>query len=129
MGLRFVSVGACMALLGVVFGAFGAHGLRSILSEHMLEVFHTGVRYQMYHAFGLIIAGGALAYYHLPLFRWAIWAFCTGILLFSGSLYILSLSGMRWLGAITPLGGLFFIAGWLLVATGFWKIAKQTGNV
>ncbi len=125
MGYRFMSVGTVIAMLGVAFGAFGAHGLKAILSEHMLEVFHTGVRYQMYHAFGLIVSGGALAYYQLPLFHWATRAFLTGIVLFSGSLYILSLTGVRWLGAITPLGGLFFIAGWLLLAVGFWKISKQ----
>ncbi|GJL49944.1 MAG: membrane protein [Nitrospirales bacterium] len=124
MGFRMMSVGAIMALLGVALGAFGAHGLRAILSEHMLEVFHTGVRYQMYHAFGLMVSGGALAVYQLPLFRWAIWSFLTGIFVFSGSLYVLSLTGMRWLGAITPLGGLFFIVGWLLLAIGFWKLAK-----
>jgi len=124
MGFRVMSVGAIIALLGVAFGAFGAHGLRAILSEHMLEVFHTGVRYQMYHAFGLMIAGGTLAVYQLPLFRWAAWSFLTGILVFSGSLYVLSLTGMKWLGAMTPLGGLFFIVGWLLLAIGFWKAAK-----
>ena len=124
-----MAAGAVLALLGVAFGAFGAHGLRAILSEHMLEVFHTGVRYQMYHAFGLIISGAAFAHRALPLFRWATWAFLIGIVLFSGSLYVLSLSGVRWLGAITPLGGLFFIAGWFLLAIGFWKIAKQSENV
>ncbi len=126
MGFRFMAMGALLALCGVAFGAFGAHGLRSILSEHMLEVFHTGVRYQMYHAFGLMVSGGALAVYHLPLFRWAIRAFLTGIVLFSGSLYVMSLTGVRWLGAITPLGGLFFMIGWLLLAIGFWKVAKQS---
>ncbi len=126
MGFRFVSVGAFIALLGVAFGAFGAHGLKSILSEHMLEVFHTGVRYQMYHAFGLIVAGGALAVYELSHFRWATWSFLTGIVLFSGSLFIMSLTGVRWLGAITPLGGLFFILGWLFLTIGFWKVAKRT---
>ena len=125
MGFRLMAGGAFLALLGVAFGAFGAHGLKSILSERMLEVFHTGVRYQMYHAFGLIVSGGALALYQLTLFRWATWAFLTGIFLFSGSLYVMSLTGVRWLGAITPLGGLFFITGWLLLALGFWKISKQ----
>ena len=125
MGFRMMSVGACMALLGVAAGAFGAHGLRSILSEHMLEVFHTGVRYQMYHAFGILVSGGALAVYQLSLFRWATWAFLIGTVLFSGSLYVMSLTGVRWLGAVTPLGGLFFITGWLFLAIGFWKLAKQ----
>lgn len=121
-----MAAGALIALLGVAGGAFGAHGLRSILSEHMLEVFHTGIRYQMYHAFGLIIAGGAFTHYQLPLFRWATWAFLAGIVLFSGSLYILSLSGVRWLGAITPLGGLCFLAGWLYLTIGFWRMAKRS---
>ncbi|GJL64787.1 MAG: DUF423 domain-containing protein [Nitrospirales bacterium] len=124
MGFRVMSVGAIIALFGVAFGAFGAHGLRAILSEHMLDVFHTGVRYQMYHAFGLMVSGGALAVYQLSLFRWATWSFLIGILVFSGSLYVLSLTGVRWLGAITPLGGLFFIVGWLFLAIGFWKLAK-----
>jgi len=126
MGFRFVSIGAVLAMLGVAFVAFGAHGLREILSEHMLEVFHTGVRYQMYHAFGVMGAGTALLVYQLPLFRWATWSFLVGILVFSGSLYVLSLTGIRWLGAVTPLGGLFFIIGWLLLAIGFWNVGKQS---
>ena len=105
-------IGSVAALIGVGFGAFGAHGLRGRLSPDMLAVFETGVRYQMYHAFALLITALALARFDGWLLRAAGWLFTAGIVLFSGSLYALALSGVTVLGAITPLGGLAFLAGW-----------------
>jgi uncharacterized membrane protein YgdD (TMEM256/DUF423 family) len=109
----FFAIGAASAFIGVAAGAFGAHGLKNRVSPDMLAVFEVGVRYQMYHAFALIVA--AWAYTKWP--SGAVTAggclFILGTLVFSGSLYILALSGLRWLGAITPLGGLALLAGWL----------------
>jgi uncharacterized membrane protein YgdD (TMEM256/DUF423 family) len=104
--------------LAVTLGAFAAHGLRASLGPDLLNTFQTGVQYHMYHALALF--GVGILMLHFPaqaLLRYSAVAFVIGMLLFSGSLYVLSLSGIRWLGAITPLGGLGFLAGWgLLVA-------------
>jgi len=97
-------------LLDVALGAFGAHALKGRLSPEALAVFETGVRYQAYHALALLL----LAALRGP--DRAAWCFVGGIVLFSGSLYALALTGVRWLGAVTPLGGLLFLAGWLLLA-------------
>jgi len=105
----------------VAIGAFGAHGLKSFLSPQMLEVFETGVRYHMYHALGVLVSGWAWISRNHPLFRYAAWAFILGIIFFSGSLYVLSLTEVRWIGAITPIGGLLFLIGWALLGIGFWK--------
>ena len=113
--------GALMAFLGVAIGAFGAHGLKPFLSEHMLTVFETGVRYHLIHALGILSAGLSLVYVPLRQFKWAGWAFFLGILLFSGSLYTMFLSGTRGLGMLTPFGGLCFLVGWGLLARGYWK--------
>lgn len=107
-------LGAANAFIAVAAGAFGAHGLRSRLSDRMLQVFETGVRYQMFHALGLLFVAwlssqkGAVA-------DPAGWAFTAGIALFSGSLYLLALTGVTRLGMVTPFGGLCFLAGWGLV--------------
>ena len=113
------SLGAASALISVAAGAFGAHALRARLSPEMLAVFETGARYQMYHALGLLAAAWAVSRWPGP---WAVrggWLFLAGTLLFSGSLYALALSGVRWLGAVTPFGGVAFLAGWvcLVLAT------------
>jgi uncharacterized membrane protein YgdD (TMEM256/DUF423 family) len=113
--------GAMLALLGVAIGAFGAHGLRPFLSEQMLTVFETGVRYHLFHALGILVAGLSMKYGPVRHFRYAAWAFSLGIVLFSGSLYALSISGVRTLGIVTPFGGLCFIVGWGLLAWGYWK--------
>ena len=110
----FMLIGSVAALIGVGFGAFGAHGLRGRLSPEMLAVFETGVRYQMYHAFALLITALALARFDGWLLRTAGWLFTAGIVLFSGSLYALALSGVTVLGAITPLGGWRFSLAGLL---------------
>ena len=113
----FLLIGALAGFIGVGFGAFGAHALRGRLSPDMLAVFETGVRYQMYHAFAVLVVALAAARFDGWLVRAAGWAFTAGIVLFSGSLYALALSGVTWLGAITPLGGLAFLAGWgMLIA-------------
>jgi uncharacterized membrane protein YgdD (TMEM256/DUF423 family) len=113
----FLLIGALSGFLGVALGAFGAHGLRARLSPEMLAVFETGVRYQMYHTFALLIT--ALAIGRLGDARLLVaagWAFLLGIVVFSGSLYALALSGVTVLGAITPIGGLAFLAGWACLA-------------
>ncbi len=117
----FFIIGALSAFVGVAAGAFGAHGLKGKLSPEMLTVFEVGVRYQMYHAFALIVAAWALTKWPVQLISTGGWFFVIGTLLFSGSLYLLSMSGIKWLGAITPLGGLAFLAGWLCLAYGAWK--------
>lgn len=116
---------ACVAGgLGVVLGAFAAHGLKDRLEPRMLEIFETGVRYQMIHALALLAV--SLAGSNFWPSSWtasACWAWTVGILVFSGSLYLLAVTGIRWLGAITPLGGIAFIAGWILLAGAaiYWK--------
>ena len=112
----FFILGAVLAALAVVFGAFGAHGLRARLSPQDLETFEVGVRYQMYHALALIVVSWAIAHWEAGIATTAGWFFVAGILLFSGSLYVLVLTGPRWLGAITPIGGVAFIVGWVLLA-------------
>ncbi len=123
---HFLLAGAVLAGLGVAAGAFGAHGLKALLSAEMLAVFETSVRYQMYHALALVLTGILLERSVAPderkCLRLAGWLFLAGILLFSGSLYLLALSGIRWLGAITPLGGLCLIAGWSLLA---WAASRK----
>jgi uncharacterized membrane protein YgdD (TMEM256/DUF423 family) len=108
----FLLFGASYGLLGVAFGAFGAHALRSRLSPEMLAVYHTGVEYQFYHALALLAVGLLALQRCPPGLPLAGWCFATGVLLFSGSLYLLALTGTRWLGAITPFGGLLFLVGW-----------------
>src|SRR5258708_20981926 len=112
MDRTFMLIGAVAAFIGVGFGAFGAHGLKGRISPDMLAVFETGVRYQMYHAFAILITALALVRFDGWLIRTPGWLFTAGIVLFSGRLYPLALSGVTVLGAITPIGGLAFLAGW-----------------
>jgi len=114
-------IGTILAGSGVAAGAFGAHALKEILDAPMLQVFETATRYLMYHAFGLCIGSWAIARYPHPGLNQSAAIFIIGILLFSGSLYGVSLAGIRWLGAVTPVGGLTFIAGWLLLGWGVWR--------
>ncbi|MCX7088274.1 MAG: DUF423 domain-containing protein [Methylococcales bacterium] len=112
----FLLFGALAAFTGVGLGAFGAHGLKAILSPEMLDVYKTGVNYQMWHALGLLII--ALIQQHAPTSKLLYWAGClmaSGIVLFSGSLYCLAIMNIKWLGMITPLGGLAFLIAWLLI--------------
>jgi uncharacterized membrane protein YgdD (TMEM256/DUF423 family) len=113
----FLAIGALAGMLAVVLGAFGAHALRTRLSTELLVIYQTGVQYHFWHALGLIAIGLALT--HLPdsqALRMAGWLMLFGMLVFSGSLYLLALTGMRWLGALTPLGGAAFIAAWAMFA-------------
>ena len=113
MQSRFLLLAALAGFTGVTMGAFGAHGLKHILSEHYLDVYKTAVNYQMWHA--LLLAVVAM----LPqqrLLTWAAWSLVAGIVLFSGSLYILAISKIGWLGMITPFGGLAFLLAWGLLA-------------
>jgi len=109
----FFAAGAISGFLSVALGAFGAHGLKNRLSAEMLAIFETGVRYQMYHALALLAVSWACSRWPGTWSAGSGWLFLAGTLIFSGSLYVLALSGVRWLGAITPLGGLAFLAGWL----------------
>lgn len=113
----FFILGGIFAGVAVALGAFGAHGLRDKLAVDMLQTFETAVRYQMYHAIALFVVAFALSRWQATtgLSTIAGWLFVAGIILFSGSLYLLSVTGVRWLGAITPLGGVAFIAGWVLL--------------
>jgi uncharacterized membrane protein YgdD (TMEM256/DUF423 family) len=115
MDRTFVLIGALAGFVGVLLGAFGAHGLRNRLSVEMLAVFETGVRYQMYHAFAILFVAAMAARFDGWLVRGAGWLFTAGIVIFSGSLYALAMTGVTTLGAITPIGGLAFLAGWALL--------------
>ena len=108
----FFAIGCVSALLAVGLGAFAAHGLKARLAPDLLAVFEVGVRYHMYHALALLAVAWACARWPGTAALAAGCLFVAGTLLFSGSLYALALSGVRWLGAITPIGGLAFLAGW-----------------
>lgn len=123
--------GAFFAALGIILGAFGAHALREVVPGEQLTIFETGVRYQMYHAFGLIAAGIVFRSFPFLQIKLASVFFIIGILLFSGSLYAMTFLkiqgqvGLGGLGMITPIGGLFFILGWILF---IWSVLRKTGN-
>lgn len=117
----FTTLGASLMALAVMLGAFGSHGLQDRLSDSMLDIFQTGVQYHFYHALGLILVG--LIATQLPnssWIKWSGWLMCIGIVIFSGSLYILATTGISWLGAVTPIGGTAFIAAWILLAVALW---------
>ena len=113
---RLFALGAMSAFVAVAAGAFGAHGLKARLAPDLLAVFEVAVRYQMYHALALIACAWAIGKWPGTLVSSAGWLFVAGTIVFSGSLYALSLTGVRWLGALTPIGGLAFVAGWLCLA-------------
>jgi uncharacterized membrane protein YgdD (TMEM256/DUF423 family) len=113
----FLFIGSVLGFLGVALGAFGAHGLKSRVSVDMLAVFETGARYHMYHAFAVLIVAAAIGHFgSARLLVLAGWLFVGGVILFSGSLYALALTSVTTLGAITPIGGLLFLAGWACLA-------------
>lgn len=123
MGKTIIMTAAIFLAMAVALGAFGAHGLKSHLTTEMLEIFKTGIEYHFYHALGLLLVG-VLAFYLPGIYlKWSAIFLVSGIILFSGSLYLLAVSGIKWLGAITPLGGLGFIIGWILL---FVAVAKNT---
>jgi len=118
----FLLLGSANAMLAVMLGAFGAHALKARLDENMLKIFHTGVEYHFYHALGLILIG--IIAINIPVNIWiknSGWMMFAGIILFSGSLYFLSILNVRWLGMITPLGGLLFILAWLSLCIAIFK--------
>jgi uncharacterized membrane protein YgdD (TMEM256/DUF423 family) len=116
----WLGVGALLGFAGVAAGAFGAHALRSRLAPDLLAVFEVGVRYQMYHALALLLLGLWGTRLGAGSLRLAGLCFTGGVLVFSGSLYALALSGQRWLGAVTPLGGLLFLAGGVVLVVAAW---------
>ncbi len=113
----FLLLGTISAFFGVGFGAFGAHALKALISPELMVVYQTGVTYQMWHSLGLIAI--AVINQNQPqtkLLRWAGWLMFSGIIIFSGSLYLLAILNQRWLGMITPIGGVCFLSAWLLLA-------------
>jgi len=121
MDRLFFSLGAVSAFLAVAAGAFGAHALKTRLSPDLFNTFEVGARYHMYHALALLAVAWAVTRWPGPAVSVSGWLFVIGTVLFSGSLYALSLTGVRWLGAVTPLGGLAFLAGWACLARGAWR--------
>ena len=123
----FLSIGALLGGIAVALGAFGAHGLKKVVTADTVNTFQTGVQYQMYHALALIAVAIVFEKFPTKLMVWAGASFCIGILLFSGSLYLLTILkatgkvGLEGVGIITPIGGLFFIVGWLLLFAGVMK--------
>jgi uncharacterized membrane protein YgdD (TMEM256/DUF423 family) len=118
----FLLLGSISGFLSVALGAFGAHALKEKLDEYSLGIFHTGVTYQTTHALAMILVALLIKWYPDSAgLTWAGWCFALGTLIFSGSLYALALSGVKVLGAITPIGGVLFLAGWALLAIHAWK--------
>ncbi len=127
MNKKYISIGAFLAGIAVILGAFAAHALKKIITIEELSVFETAVRYQMYHAFAIIIVGILCKEYNSKYLLLSGKLFIVGIILFSGSLYLLTAikhlqaNSFLWAGAITPLGGVCFIAGWFLICVSFWR--------
>jgi uncharacterized membrane protein YgdD (TMEM256/DUF423 family) len=123
MAKVFITLASLSGMLAVVLGAFGAHALKDRLDDYAMGVFHTAVQYQFYHSLALLAVGIiALSHPQAALLRSSGWLFALGIVVFSGSLYVLSFSGLRWLGAVTPIGGLAFIAGWACLGAASWTL-------
>lgn len=122
-GKGFIVIGSLLMALGVAFGAFGAHIVEGMLTPERFDVYQTAVQYHFYHALGLILIG-ALSQ-HMPetkWLKWTGWLLMAGVVIFSGSLYLLTLTDTGWLGAITPIGGAAFIAGWICLA---WAVVSE----
>ena len=118
----FLILGGINAALVVMLGAFGAHGLKARMTVEMLAVYQTGVHYHLFHALGLLVVGLVATQIADSVFlRWSGWLMLAGIILFSGSLYMLSVSGLRWLGMVTPFGGMAFIAAWVVFVVAILK--------
>jgi uncharacterized membrane protein YgdD (TMEM256/DUF423 family) len=121
MSRTILITASILLALAVAIGAFGAHGLKAHLSTDMLHTYKTGVEYHFYHALGLLLIGVLSISFPSNLLKWSAILLTVGIILFSGSLYIMAISGIKWLGAITPLGGLSFIVGWVLLFVAVWR--------
>lgn len=122
MERTFFIIASLFGALSVAFGAFGAHALRGRIEESLLANYQTGVSYMFYHALALLAVAWALSRWPASsLSVWAGWLFVVGIVVFSGSLFVMAFTGLRWLGAITPIGGVAFITGWLLLALAAWR--------
>lgn len=127
MNTSILRIASVILLLAVILGAFAAHGLQSIVEAKQIKTFETGVRYQFYHGFALLAVGILSQWFRSKFINWATYAFILGILMFSGSLYLLAcrevlgIASWTWLGPITPIGGTFFIAGWVLLFLGLNK--------
>jgi uncharacterized membrane protein YgdD (TMEM256/DUF423 family) len=120
----FFILGGINAALVVMLGAFGAHGLKTKLTAEMLAVYQTGVHYHLFHALGLLAVGLVASQIADSVWlKWSGWLMLAGVILFSGSLYVLSVSGLRWLGMVTPFGGVAFIAAWIVFVIGIAKSA------
>ena len=121
MSKTILLIGSALLVLAVIIGAFGAHALKTKLTDDFMQVYKTGVEYHFYHALGLLLIG--ILAFQIPstLINWSAICLTVGIVLFSGSLYLLAVTGIKWLGAITPLGGLSFIAGWVLLFLAVWR--------
>lgn len=122
---RLIAIGCIVAAVGVAAGAFGAHMLKTILEPPMLAAYDTGTRYQMYHAFGMIVAGITARTFGDPRLVTAGWIFAVGMVMFCGSLYGIALAEIKWFGPITPLGGLTFIIGWGLLGWRVWRGTRE----
>jgi uncharacterized membrane protein YgdD (TMEM256/DUF423 family) len=123
MAKLFITLASLSGMLAVVLGAFGAHALKGKLDEYAMGIFETAVQYHFYHSFALLAVGAiALNQPQTVMLKSSGWLFLLGILVFSGSLYLLSITGVRWLGAVTPLGGLALIGGWACLAATGWKL-------
>ncbi len=136
-----IPIGAVLGCFGVAGGAFGAHALKAILEPDRLQIFEVAIRYQLYHALALLAVGTLartvpnVAEHSLgpapatKALTWSARAFLLGVLLFSGSLFALVFSGVRWIGAITPLGGVAFLVGWACLGYGGWQLGRPASNV
>ena len=124
--MLFMAIGSICAFLSVAAGAFGAHALKAALDPARLAVYETAAKYQMYHALALVIVGWQMHQVSDVRLLRAGWLFCLGILLFSGSLYVVATLGLHWAGAITPLGGVAFLGGWGILAWAAWRRFKDS---
>lgn len=124
MSKRFLKIAAILGALSVIFGAFAAHALKKYLDPNQIDIFQTGVRYQFYHTFAILAVGLLTAHFKHKFIQYSAWFFLIGIILFSGSLYLLAsrfalgIESWTWLGPITPIGGMCFIVGWLFLFLG-----------
>ncbi len=123
-----IGLGAVSAFIAVSAGAFGAHALKQVLDAGMLSVYQTAVEYQFFHSIGLIAIGALEKLSHRHCHTIAAWAMLGGIIIFSGSLYILSTTGIKWLGMVTPIGGLSFLAAWLVLAWDYLAYSRNKAN-